>query len=47
VAPSADLEDVRTFQVRDVMVAAEQRRVSDAEVFRRAVAALVASQRAE
>jgi hypothetical protein len=37
-------EDVRTFQaVRDVMAAAERRRVSDAEVCRQAVSGLVAT----
>ena len=39
-----DSEDVRTFQaVRDVMAAAERRWVSDAEVCRQAVSALMAA----
>jgi len=42
-SPWVDPECVRTFQaVRDAMAEAERRRVSDAEVFRLAVSALVA-----
>ena len=42
--PRVDPADVRTFQkVRAVMLETERRRVSDAEVFRLAVVALVAS----